>query len=141
MRRVLICGDLFWTNYARTLAFFRKEHARQPVDVVIEGECKGGDKLGRKAAEALGLSVGAGSIKPFPADWNKYKLGAGPIRNQQQLVEGKPTEVWAFHNHLETSTGTKDMVGRAQAAGLQVIVITDTEEKTLVNPQPQLFGD
>lgn len=127
MRRVMICGDRNWTNYARILACVQKAHTTTPIDVVIEGECRGADKMGRRAAEAIGLSVEAGSILTFPAQWDKYPNGAaGPIRNQQQLDEGKPTEVWAFHNNLETSIGTKDMVNRALRAGLDVYVITET---------------
>lgn len=126
MRRVLICGDRFWTNYARVLTCVQLEHNVTPIDVVIEGECRGADKMGRQAAEAIGLSAASGSILPFPADWNKLGLAAGPVRNQQQLVEGRPTEVWAFHNRLATSTGTKDMVNRALHAGLTVYNITDT---------------
>lgn len=126
MRRLLICGDRFWINYPRVLTCVRKAHGTEPIDVIIEGECRGADKMGRKAGEEIGLSVDAGTILPFPADWKGKGLAAGPIRNQQQLVEGKPTEVWAFHNRLTNSTGTRDMVNRALRAGLPVYNITDT---------------
>ena len=125
MRRLLICGDRFWTDYQSILRCIKKAEKTEHIDMLIEGECRGADKLGRRAAEEIGLSIDAGSILPFPADWERYQLGAGPIRNQQMLDEGKPTEVWAFHNRLDQSTGTRDMVRRALKAGLTVWHITD----------------
>lgn len=140
MRRVLICGAREWTNYQRILACVVKAHKTQPIDVLIEGECRGADKLGRKAGEAIGLSVEAGSILPFPAPWGKLGNAAGPVRNQQMLDEGQPAEVWAFHNDLDRSTGTKDMVSRSLRAGLTVYVISETGwTLRAVNPQPALF--
>jgi hypothetical protein len=55
----------------------------------------------------------------YPADWGHYKQGAGPVRNQQMLDEGHPTLVLAFHDSLQKdSKGTKDMVERADKAGV-----------------------
>ena len=126
MRRLLICGDRFWRNYPRIFVCVQAAHSSDKIDVVIEGECRGADKMGRRAAEeALGFTVEAGTILPFPAKWSVYHNAAGPIRNQQMLDEGKPTEVWAFHNDLEHSTGTRDMVRRALKAGLIVWLITE----------------
>lgn len=61
---------------------------------------------------------------PFPAKWKEFGRAAGPIRNQQMLDEGKPELVLAFHDDLENSKGTKDMVGRAMKADLPVILYT-----------------
>jgi hypothetical protein len=55
----------------------------------------------------------------FPADWEKYGKAAGPIRNQQILVEGKPDLVVAFQG----GRGTANMVSRAQQAGVPVVEI------------------
>lgn len=81
--RVLICGDRDWTDDL----FIRDMLAGlpSPPEIVIQGEARGADTLGRKAAEALGIPV-----LSFPANWNRYGRGAGPIRNQQMLDEGKP---------------------------------------------------
>lgn len=120
-RRVLICGDRRWTNYQRILACVQKAHKTQPIDVIIEGECRGADLMGRRAGEAFGIT-----ILPYPALWDKYGKAAGPIRNQQMLDEGNPTECWAFHNDIRNSTGTADMYARASKAGLKIYVITET---------------
>ena len=49
----------------------------------------------------------------FPADWGKHGKRAGPIRNQQQLDEGRPELGLAFIDKpLVESRGTHDMVRR-----------------------------
>lgn len=119
--RLLITGDRDWTD-----AKFIKEHLsqmRSQIDVLIEGEARGVDRLARIAAQELNIPV-----LPFPANWKKYGKAAGPIRNQQMLKEGKPTCVWAFHDNLEESKGTKDMVARAVKAHLPVSVFTHKNE-------------
>jgi hypothetical protein len=60
----------------------------------------------------------------YPAQWHKYGRAAGPIRNQQMLAEGKPDLVLAFHDDIDGSRGTKDMVNRARRAGVKVEVIS-----------------
>ncbi len=113
--RVLVCGDRNWHNMAvieRELKKFGKD------TIVIEGECRGADILGRFVAEKLGLRV-----IPFPAKWHIYKRGGGPVRNQQMLDEGKPELVLAFHEDISESVGTIDMVNKAKRAGIKVIII------------------
>ena len=72
------------------------------------------------AAEALGIAV-----ESYPAQWHRYGRAAGPIRNLQMLVEGKPDAVLAFNNCIEKSRGTKDMVARATEAGIPTEVIRE----------------
>lgn len=121
--RVLICGDRGWTDYSLILSVLSAIHTATPVEVVIEGEANGADKLGRRAAEQLGIPV-----LPFPADWKQFGRAAGPIRNRQQHREGKPTLVLAFHSDLANSKGTKDMVEVARAAGTEVRIFTGEDK-------------
>ena len=67
----------------------------------------GPDTIARFEAEKRHLT-----ILKYPADWAKYHLGAGPIRNKQMLVEGKPDAVFCFHDDLERSKGTANMVSQ-----------------------------
>lgn len=117
--RLLICGDRNWTNREYILGKLRDFVQFEGVDVecVIEGEARGADIEGRWAATLVGIPV-----MQFPADWSRYGRGAGPIRNQQMLDEGKPTLVWAFHRDVSQSKGTKDMVNRARRAGIKTEV-------------------
>lgn len=114
--RVLICGDRNWTDKQK----IRSSLSLLPhTEIVIEGEARGADSLGREVAEELGIQV----LK-FPAQWDKYGRAAGLIRNQQMLDEGKPNLVLAFHSHLNQSKGTADMMKRASKAGIKVILVT-----------------
>ena len=113
--RVLVCGSRCWVDRA----VIRRELRRLPKDtVIIEGEAPGADAIARAEAEKLGLIV-----EPYPADWAKYHRAAGPIRNRQMLVEGKPDLVLAFHRDIDGSKGTRNMVDQAVKAGLVVKVL------------------
>ena len=58
--RILICGDRNWSDKALLEAFV----ASLPKDsIIIEGECRGVDKMAGEAAEKFKLEV----LK-FPAD-------------------------------------------------------------------------
>ena len=59
-------------------------------------------------------------IKRFPADWSLGRK-AGPIRNRQMLVEGKPDVVYAFYQDKKKSKGTKNMAKQSKDAGILVV--------------------
>lgn len=137
MQRILICGDRNWENFQLILDTLSQEHQREPVEVVIEGEngtfegygqgrrlVKGADLMGRAAAERLGIPV-----LPFAADWRKHGRAAGPIRNRLQFADGKPTLGLAFHDFLENSKGTLDMVNVMRNAGVPVKIIRSRDER------------
>lgn len=112
--RVLICGDRNWTDYSRIFRFV----ASLPTgSIIIEGAARGADFMAGQAAREVGFQV-----LEFPANWAKFGRAAGPIRNVQMMTEGKPDVVVAFHDDLEHSKGTRDMVNRAKKAGLPVYV-------------------
>jgi len=126
--RVLVCGDREWKNYKllkETILKVNKRNIFGPIECIIEGECRGADIMAREAAKELGIP-----FEPYPAEWNKYrrpkgKNPAGVIRNQQMLVEGKPNLVIGFHNNIENSRGTKDMLERAKKAGIETRLISE----------------
>ncbi len=117
--RVLICGDRRWKDVDLVCQTLRQmlEHG-MPVSTVIEGECRGADRHGKIAAKALGIPV-----MECPADWEHFGRAAGPVRNRYMLREGKPDLVLAFHDDLDHSKGTKDMVEISREAGVEVRVI------------------
>lgn len=116
-QRVLVCGDREW--FARA-AIERHLRRFSKSTTVIHGACRGADSIGGEVAKALGFEV-----VPYPANWAAYGKAAGPLRNQLMLDEGKPTLVLAFHQDLASSKGTKDMVSRAERAGVPVRVINN----------------
>ena len=113
---VLVCGDRNWTNKDK----IREVIIKHTPSLIIHGGCRGADTLAGEVAKELGIPV-----KVFPAEWDKYGKAAGPIRNQKMLDEGKPDLVIAFHNNIENSRGTKDMLYRAAKHAIPTILYTE----------------
>lgn len=116
--RVLICGSRNWSDPVMIRQDLGALPWRQghPV-VVIHGDCRGADKIADEWARLLHYQV-----EVYRAQWQKHGRSAGPIRNRQMLDEGLPDEVWAYHDSLESSRGTKGMVGLARERGIPVRV-------------------
>jgi len=94
-------------------------HAQYGIKEVISGCARGADTLGESWASANGIPV-----EKYPALWDVHGRGAGPIRNQLMLDDGKPDGVVAFPG----GSGTADMVGRAKAADVWVFEVPDMSE-------------
>lgn len=122
--RVLVCGDRYWTDYQTIMDTLSKIQQERGIDVVIEGEAEGADKMGAQAARVLGIPV-----LPFPADWRKWGHNAGPMRNIQMLEEGNPTLVLAFHDFIKNSKGTHHMIQAAEKAGVKWEVLKSSKRR------------
>lgn len=118
--RVLICGDRNWSN--RSL--IESTILKLKPSLIIEGGANGADFHAREVAKHLAIP-----FLEFPANWAKYGRAAGPLRNEQMLKEGQPDLVVAFHNDLDSSKGTRNMVNLAFKAGVPVAVISEVKEK------------
>lgn len=119
--RVLICGSRGWRDPVPINAIIAgcdvlAEGAGEKL-TIIHGDAPGADKL----AGRLGKQWGANVI-PEPAEWDRYKAAAGPIRNTKMLKEHKPDVIYAFRARGK-STGTDDMIAQGEAAGVPVYVI------------------
>jgi hypothetical protein len=110
--RVLICGGRGFND----VEFLNKEldrlHGEYNFETVIHGAQIGADLLAGQWAADRGIAV-----EWYRAEWKKYLKAAGPLRNARMLAEGRPRLVIAFAG----GKGTKDMVEKARAAGLEVI--------------------
>lgn len=109
--KVLVCGGRNYDNYLELCKTMTTIHSNLPIDEVIHGGAKGADTLAGEWAEGAGIPV-----RVFKADWHKHGRSAGPIRNKQMLVEGKPDIVVAFPG----GRGTQNMVNQAEKAGVKV---------------------
>ena len=109
--RLLVTGDRNWHDYKLI-----KDALAGKEECVCHGGASGADALAGEACRERGY-------KPtvFYAQWRRYGRSAGPIRNREMLLEFKPTMVYAFHDDLENSKGTKDMVRIALKANVRVI--------------------
>lgn len=90
--------------------------------MVIHGAARGADRIAHDLARQLGfVSVG------FPADWKKYDLAAGPIRNEVMQKIGIANKsygvsVYAGLFPLPHSKGTRGMHKLCLAAGFAIHV-------------------
>ncbi len=108
---VLICGDRNWTDRER----IARAISDLPRDAcVLHGGARGADTIAGDEAIRQGLDVEA-----VAAEWRRYGRAAGPIRNQRMLMKAPDLVLYANDN-LAESKGTKDMVSRAKAAGIEV---------------------
>ena len=113
--KILVCGDRNWQyDIAINMALsFIKPKPKQ----IIEGGATGADQMAAEWAKINNVE-----INEYQAEWTKFGRAAGPIRNARMLQE-KPDIVISFHNHIEQSKGTKNMIYQALKANIEVWLI------------------
>jgi hypothetical protein len=111
--RTLFTGSREWTDEAAIKVVVE---ALPQNTIVIHGGARGADEIVDRFARARGLP----EPEVYPADWERYGMEAGSIRNQEMLDRGKPDNAFAFP--LASSRGTWDMVKRLRAANVPVKV-------------------
>lgn len=118
--RILVCGDREWVDCSLVRYILWRINEKITTKItIIEGEAEGADKCGKAAAKAFGFD-----LLKFPANWKRYGRAAGPIRNTEQLNEGKPELCLAFHDNYLKSKGTKDMVNKLVENGVPTALIS-----------------
>lgn len=125
---VLLCGDREWSNRLIIEHALSKLHLSVGIDLLLHGAYRGADQMGDAVARELDIQV-----EPHPADWRRYGRLAGPRRNHEMLVRlldlapkpGPITNrlVLAFHDHILSSKGTRDMVEQAHQVGVECWVL------------------
>lgn len=115
--RVLICGGRDFDDWGLfTATMIDVGNKKGPITSVIAGGARGADTFAERLAKGWELP-----FRKYPADWKRHGRGAGHIRNQQMLDEGKPDLVVAFPG----GKGTANMIERAKKAGVEVIEVAD----------------
>lgn len=116
--KVVVCGGRDYTNAPLLFHTLDQLHAEHRFTDIVQGGAAGADALARKWA----------MIHPeikrhvCRADWRKFGLKAGPIRNAR-MIEWGPDLVIAFPGH----SGTADMVKKARLFGIKVIEIVEVK--------------
>lgn len=113
--KVVVCGDRNWNNYSVIYDVLSKLDRDA---IIIHGGASGADSIAGDIAAKLGFKV-----VRVVADWGKYGISAGPIRNRKML-DMNPNLVLAFHNNIENSKGTKDCVEEAKKRGIDIQIIS-----------------
>ena len=117
MTRILCCGDRNWDSFD----IIKRELRKFDSDtVIINGGARGADTISKYIGKTFSFA-----IITFHANWNKYGIAAGIIRNTQMLNKGNPDLVLAFHNNIENSKGTKNMVMQSKKKGIKTIIIKE----------------
>lgn len=112
---VLVCGGRHYNDPVILGAWLGGIMNQRGIARIIEGGASGADNLAKKFGEWKGIPVDT-----YRANWRQHGVGAGPLRNQRMLDEGRPDLVVAFPG----GAGTFDMVRRARAAGIEVLEVT-----------------
>jgi len=119
--RILVCGDRNWQRRDIIEAVF-DSILKDKIDMVIEGEAKGADKTSRRICQDRKIPY-----RPYFAEWKRYGLLAGMMRNTHMLMEGKPDLIVAFFTKIENSKGTKNMINQGLDAGVEVLLVSESD--------------
>lgn len=111
--RLLVCGDRNWRDYDMMEEVLVQLHRNDTIECIIHGDCMGADVNADRVGRRHQIP-----IMSFPANWKKYGAASGPIRNTRMLEIGMPNRVIAFHDSIETSKGTADMLRQAKKANI-----------------------
>lgn len=119
--RVLVCGSRTYRDQVYLFGVLDNLHANEHITTVIQGEALGADNYAKHWAIENGIEV-----LSFPADWERHGKAAGPIRNHQMLVEGKPDLVICFVDKpIVLSRGTNNMRMLSERSGVPVVIYQD----------------
>jgi len=111
--RVLVYGGRDYKDWSYLKWFLDEFSIENIVDVVIEGDAPGADRMAGSWAKLRDIP-----LLKFPARWDIYGKAAGSIRNQLMIDEGKPDIAVEFPG----GKGTADMQDRLHKAGIKVIL-------------------
>ena len=113
--KVLIFGSREWLSPGPIRTVLQQ---LPPDSIVVAGACRGADNIAAHEARKLGLRV-----REYPADWDRFNLDAGPMRNQQMLDEEHPDQegvhidrAYCFHRQRSLGKGSRDMAERVRKA-------------------------
>jgi hypothetical protein len=112
--KALICGGRKFNDMKLASSTLDRLRTELGFTNIIQGGATGADTIAMLWANSRGVPN-----VTYPAQWNIHGKKAGPMRNTQMLEEGKPDVVIAFPG----DKGTRDMVSKAEAAGVKVILV------------------
>jgi hypothetical protein len=114
--KIIIAGSRSITDFTKVAGILDDFWAIGiPITEVVCGMAKGVDSIGLWWAKQMGIPV-----KEFPADWDKYRRTAGPIRNKQM---GDYADAAIVIYRPDISKGSKNMIETMKKLGKPVYTI------------------
>ena len=99
--RLVVAGSRDFDDYTLLSAELDKLLVGKTNITIVSGTARGADRLGERYAAEHNLR-----IERFPAEWEKYHKGAGPIRNMK-MVQSADAVIVFWDNE---SSGTKNII-------------------------------
>ena len=99
--RLVVAGSRDFDDYTLLAAELDKLLAGKTNITIVSGTARGADRLGERYAAEHNLR-----IERFPAEWEKYHKGAGPIRNAK-MVQSADAVIVFWDSE---SSGTKNII-------------------------------
>ena len=99
--RLVVAGSRDFDDYTLLSTELDKLLAGKTNITIVSGTARGADRLGERYAAEHNLR-----IECFPAEWEKYHKGAGPIRNAK-MVQSADAVIVFWDNE---SSGTKNII-------------------------------
>lgn len=116
---VLVAGDRNWSDWELFGKVLDLIHAKNPITLVVHGGARGADRMA-----GFWAALNKVPLRVYRADWGKHNKQAGPIRNRLMLESHPELQlVVAFHDSIDWSKGTKDMVEASRRAGKSVLIV------------------
>lgn len=117
---ILITGSRDWSDSDLIRSVLQRHVGNVTL---IHGACRGADLLCESVARELGFK-----IISMPVQWGKHGRAAGPIRNRAMVDLALAKEgdliMYAFHDNIASSAGTKDCVNYARSKGITPTVVS-----------------
>ena len=112
--RVVVAGSRSFDDYKRLSTELDSYLAGKTNVTIISGTARGADRLGERYAAEHNMK-----LERFPAEWDKYHKGAGPIRNHKMVLEADAVVVF-WDNE---SSGSKNIIDYAREENVPYKII------------------
>lgn len=119
MTVVLVTGGREYKDKEKIFKTLDYLHKKWNITLIVQGYARGTDKIANYWAKLRKVPTTDRKYEISPNAWIEEGYAAGPNRNQRMLDEEKIEQVVAFPG----GNGTKDMIKRAEKAGLKVLKV------------------
>lgn len=112
--RVVVAGSRSFDDYKRLETELDSYLAGKTNVTIISGTARGADRLGERYAAEHNMK-----LERYPAEWDKYHKGAGPIRNHKMVLAADAVVVF-WDNE---SSGSKNIIDYAREENVPYKII------------------